>query len=1203
MHQAEGCPRQRALGARMRALLFAVLSLMLYDAAAQSAVNYDIVYVRAPRYGDSTFTKWHEVFHPTQAEPGADLMLLRPNGTEELLFPAGNGAVIDPVPSLDAKWVYFSYFPDVRTPQLNYQRNNAPLQGADIYKINIATRQVVRLTQQKWEPPTGAANWSSNHLSASSPGSYYLGYGIFNLGACPLPNGKVMFTSSRDSYLPNKNFTFPNLRLYIMDEDGANVEPIGHINIGSALHPTVLKDGRVMFSSYEAQGVRDERVWGLWAIWPDGRKWEPLMSPFKSGAAFHFQTQLSDGRIGVIEYYNLNNNGFGTLLAFNATKAAGSAPFGSPVDTHASNPQVRRGVWFFDPSHPAHLQPRYTQYRFSPPGLTALSAFTHGEDQSSGWELDGTWAGKVTHPSGAPGNDVLLVWSPGPVNQLDRPTRFPQPDGGLYLLKNGTAITDHRQLVLIKNNPNYNEMQPKALVPYSAIYGVAAPAMLPYLPNDGTLHATLPAGTPFGLVGTSSFYKRDSAPGSANVNGTYHGLDVFNTTENEASPNWFNQGADAGRYTNAEIHAVRILGMEGVAHRSYGGPGASGGATGFRSHAAAERLRILGEIPLRKPGVTDPDGNPDTSFLAKIPADTPFTFQTIDKDGLALNLAQTWHMVRPGEVRTDCGGCHAHSRVPTNFANTAAGRAGYPPTDLTGNTPLIAKNASGQTVQTQASRHMVDVEYYRDIKPVLQRSCVTCHSKNGRQEAGLVLDDSAIVDGFDNTYNRLARDQNAQYGIKPVIANATWRQTNASRYIRMFQSRRSLLMWKIMGRRLDGWSNTDHPTEAVPGNAATLPAGANANDADLDFTGTIMPPPGSGAVPLSEEEKMLFARWIDLGCQIDSPDPQLKPMGVFADDMKPVLTVSAPRSGTNDTALSQIRLGMYDNYSGLNRASLSVKASFSVNGKAPGSELGSDFSGGGNNIWTLALNPPITNLAAGKLNISVRDLAGNVSALERTFRVNGGAAGGTAVSGAPASIAAGGTLTVNWSGIAVPSPTNWIGLYRPGAASQDHLGNWLYLSCSKTPGAASASGGCPLPVPATMAAGTYELRLHHPASWSVLATSSPVSITGGIGGTTLTLTASPSSVAQGGSLTVSWSGIANPSSTNWIGLYRPGAASQDHGGNWMYVSCSKTASAVRPSGSCAFPIPATLTAGQYELRLHASSSWSVLIRSAPLTVQ
>ncbi len=45
-------------------------------------------------------------------------------------------------------------------------------------------------------------------------------------------------------------------------------------------------------------------------------------------------------------------------------------------------------------------------------------------------------------------------------------------------------------------------------------------------------------------------------------------------------------------------------------------------------------------------------------------------------------------------------------------------------------------------------------------------------------------------------------------------------------------------MWKIFGARLDGWSNADHPTEIVPGDAATLPPGADPNAADLDYTGT-----------------------------------------------------------------------------------------------------------------------------------------------------------------------------------------------------------------------------------------------------------------------------------------------------------------------------------------------------------------------------
>ena len=108
-----------------------------------------------------------------------------------------------------------------------------------------------------------------------------------------------------------------------------------------------------------------------------------------------------------------------------------------------------------------------------------------------------------------------------------------------------------------------------------------------------------------------------------------------------------------------------------------------------------------------------------------------------------------------------------------------------------------------------------------------------------------------------------------------------------------------------MGRRLDGWRNRDHPTESVAGDPATLPAGAHANDADLDYTGSIMP-------PLTFNEKLQFARWIDLGCPIDTPNPTLKPMGFFADDIKPVLTVSLPRSGNCASGPTITILGLID---------------------------------------------------------------------------------------------------------------------------------------------------------------------------------------------------------------------------------------------------------------------------------------------------
>ena len=81
-----------------------------------------------------------------------------------------------------------------------------------------------------------------------------------------------------------------------MDEDGQNVTPIAPMNISSALHPTILRDGRIMFSTHESQGLRDRRLWGIWSIWPDGRNWGPIVSAFNNDRAFHFMTQLGNSR-------------------------------------------------------------------------------------------------------------------------------------------------------------------------------------------------------------------------------------------------------------------------------------------------------------------------------------------------------------------------------------------------------------------------------------------------------------------------------------------------------------------------------------------------------------------------------------------------------------------------------------------------------------------------------------------------------------------------------------------------------------------------------------------------------------------------------------------------------------------------------------------------------------------------------------------
>ncbi|MBD8526474.1 hypothetical protein [Pseudomarimonas arenosa] len=937
-------------------LVLAVLS------SAQAAVNYDIVYVRQPRYGDLQNTTWPEVFHPAELDPGADLMLLHPDGSEEVLVAGGNGSVTDPFLSFDAKWVYYSYFPDLRPSAINTQRD-LPYQGADIYRIHLGTRQIQRLTFGEFTPNTGAGHWDESNPLNPPNGYNRLGYGILNLGPSPLPGGKIAFTSNRNGFVPPKGFTNPTMQLYVMDEDGQNVTPIAPMSISSALHPTILRDGRLMFSSHESQGLRDHRLWGIWTIWPDGRVWEPLISAFNGPQAFHFMTQLSDGDVVVVDYYNLNNNGFGALY-----RLPPQAPPGEPQFYNA-----------FGDDAPAidRTTGSGLRYGFRMPfqnrGMYSITPFTHGGDEAAPVGANGQRVGKFTHPSAAPNNDLLVVWTPGPANDLNRPTTVPYYDAGLYVIEGGNVVNSPDELVLIKNDPNYNEAWPRAVVPYSGVHGVNEPHQFSWLPNDGTRHAELPAGTPYGLVGSSSLIKRESFPGHVTSWANYFdGLDAFNTSENGQSSNWFTQGAEAGRYADEDIWAVRILAMQPNTHRSYG----PNEGRQFRS-AANERLRILGEIPVRKSDgaggeLLDLEGNPDTSFLAKIVADTPFTFQTLDRRGMVLNMAQTWHQVRPGEIRTNCGGCHAHSQQPLVFEDTAAGAADFEVTDLVNQTPLITRVDDQPALRVDNTRRF-DVEFLRDIRPILQARCIGCHS-GSNPPAALNLADVSEIDGVPGDYYRLAADDRADYGRPPVISNGTWRQTNASRYIRPFQSRRSLLIWKLYGMRLDGWSNDDHPTESVPGDASTLPAGANPNHADIDFSGNIMPPPP--ALPLSEEEKLLFVRWIDLGMPIDDGNPDY---GWSLDDLKPTLTVSSPRPGINDRLITQFRLGAADADSGLDSGSLSLSADFNVIGRPPGAELNDMLAISDEGIWELALDAPLERMQNAHLYAEVADLQGNIT--------------------------------------------------------------------------------------------------------------------------------------------------------------------------------------------------------------------------------
>jgi hypothetical protein len=97
------------------------------------------------------------------------------------------------------------------------------------------------------------------------------------------------------------------------------------------------------------------------------------------------------------------------------------------------------------------------------------------------------------------------------------------------------------------------------------------------------------------------------------------------------------------------------------------------------------------------------------------------------------------------------------------------------------------------------------------------------------------------------------------------------------------------------------------------------------------------------------------------------------------------------------------------------------------------------------------------------------------------------------------------------------------------------------------------------------------------------------------------LTVSPDVVPVGGAVTATWSGIARPTSTDWIGLYVPGTPNSDFI-DWIYVSCSKTPGSRQANGSCPFVVPVNVNPGDYELRLLAKDGFTLVATSNAFTV-
>ncbi len=913
-----------------------------------------------------------------------DLVLHEPDGSERILYDCTGTstdeaacAAMDPAVSFDGRTVAFTVFRGT----LRAYRENL---NARVLEPSAANALAENVSPSQFPNKRLAALEAQLHLVDVESGEVTplpFVEGEFDTGPAFLPNGRLAFTSTRDGHMTTLVFTTTasrrGTRIWSMDLDGRNVSLDSHHSLSMEEHPFPLRDGRLVYSSWQIlAGIPFRHGNGsiagpstlgnffpLFTQNPDGshnfafygqHSGDHYPSWFgASHVASHFLTQDGDGRVWTADYYRANNNGLGKIVGImpEPTGQEGMSPY----------EEGRGREDYFAPRDAIDFAPWASNGdQFARPDVDR--PFRHPE-----YADPIPFVGKVGHPAALPGGQLLLAYGKGPCSTVTGNGIFsalgrtapPASSGsgqGVYLnimttlgmdipacdvgIYRSTRIpSEHSSdLQRVVDSRQWHEFMARPVVSYAAIHGTEHPAVVPRAERR-TSHSMLDVGTPFGLLGAASLRDRETRPA-----GGIHfvGRHQFHL-----------QGTDVIDFADDEVCGVRILGlMPNRGRRPYQ----------EIANVLGERVRILGEVSVRNrqsdgSPILHDDGEPDTSFLIRMPANVPYLMQTIDCEGRLLNTDQSWQHLQPGEMKT-CGGCHVHSRPETHaFATTFAATDAYSIARLGENrVPLLTGERDGEVQVREVDGYGLAIDFLRDVMPIFERRCTSCHGGDP-PTAYPPLDRRERAEGSPSTWYCLVADSRQRCIPESMRFPTRLRESapyalgrpQLTKYVRAFNSRGSLLYWKARGERTD--NRTDD----------TFPDDAPVADADIDYGD---PHPDTD---ITEEELGILSRWIDIG----APGGPME----LRDTQRPTLHLAATVEGGAVTAL---HVGTVDLGEGIDPASLEV----CVVGE---DESCDDLSGDAepHGVVTIALDAALSDPDV-EVRARVQDLAGNETVLRRT---------------------------------------------------------------------------------------------------------------------------------------------------------------------------------------------------------------------------
>ncbi|MGE3164827.1 MAG: hypothetical protein AB7O52_07970 [Planctomycetota bacterium] len=702
----------------------------------------DVIDATAPRNESSL-----DILLPNASQPGGfSVKRLFPLSAHlaDIDGPIGSGAVVEPNMSIDGNWVIFSYFHDVKNNLTVASNDSLPLKGADIYMIDLtsikadpnvdpATLPYHRLTSTTWNPATGEQDLNAKNAAAMNPTlaqnvfPFDFRYGRLYMHAIEtvIGGGRRLVFASNLRRLGNSNNAMSkgnyDLNLYeakLNFNTGAltEVKQIHYYTTTSAMSPAPMRDG---FSFAYQSTTEEARSWEV-QITKSNYQWSPGVGYGINGQeVLHLQTlaaTTTQDWLVTCYYYNVNNNGFGTIVA-NPTQS-----LGKNIEVYQPGDYTFGTAW--------GMQPRQVGLFNTMVGINAAD--------------DPINAGKLTAPRAGAENELFASYSPHSSNDrlFDSAgnkayydsyiVRFPNVDARL----NGGSPWAVSELQTVLNDGSEWKAQiwGVPVLSHSDRYGeepqsspmVTAITDVPYYQNNpAAIH-----GMPLAVVGTSALSNTDVktkdarlAPKGVTYNlGTMGGNEIIRIQNNVAGLSKVLTNSSGVPDILAEVCQEDILGV--AVHLTSNKPDYSYSMDYKTAFGIQETTRLLGVYDVRY--------SSDDSFLATIPGNVPFELQLIDREyGLKLADQRSWKSLRHGELRNDCGGCHDHEGNPVAFGGTVASGVSYVPEDMASMTRYIEYDAfcDPLTTLSVSSQPTLEIpEYYDDILPGLQAHCGSCHT-------------------------------------------------------------------------------------------------------------------------------------------------------------------------------------------------------------------------------------------------------------------------------------------------------------------------------------------------------------------------------------------------------------------------------------------------------------------------------------------